>query len=506
MKGAHGMRGFFYSVIGISLMLLVGCGGKEAQPPPVSLTPAAPQVLEEGTALTITAAVSSDPNKTGVIWSLNPAVGSLDFQTTTSVTYQAPTMVTNNFIVTITATAIADSSKSAPLVVMVVAPGKQNVQPITVNGGPDPTQPQINVPYTSVLICVPGTSNCQTVDNILVDTGSVGLRILKSQLHAPLQPVTLSGGGLNACISFVNLQFLWGEVASADLYLAGEKASGISVQLIADPTEFSIPSACANGGTDADTPQVLPANGILGIGPEPTDCTFAGVNACDPNSGSGGLPPRYFVCFGKEGCALTQLPKALQISNPIVGFAADDNGEILDFPAVGTALPIVEGAMTFGINTEANNALAGATVFAMDAHNQFTTIFANQQLTSSFIDSGSPEFAFPNVPGIALCPDGGFYCPASSPVLLSVLNQGAANVGTGTINFQVDNHDADIQNNPANAVFGFLAASDGVPPCQDGNGSCTFDWGLPFFYNRRVFTSIDLQTVANAPKTPWWAY
>jgi hypothetical protein len=144
-------------------------------------------------------------------------------------------------------------------------------------------------------------------------------------------------------------------------------------------------------------------------------------------------------------------------------------------------------------------------VFAMDAHNTFTTMLGNQQLTASFIDSGSPELNFPNVSGIPLCLDGEFYCPAN-PVQLSAVNQGAGNVGNGIINFQVDNHDADLQNNPADAALGFVAVLEGPPLCQNGQGSCTFDWGLPFFYNRRVFTSIDLQTVPNEPKTPWWAY
>jgi hypothetical protein len=486
-------------------MLLTGCKSTQTLPAAISLSPNVPQVLNQAMALTVSAVVSNDPSKKGVTWSLSPNVGSMIYQTSTSTTYQAPDNVTKNFIVTLTATSVANPIETAPLVITVVAQGQQNVQPIAVDGGPNPNQPNLNVPYTSVLICAPGTSNCQTIDGILVDTGSVGLRIFRSELSIPLQPINLSGGSLNACASFANMQFLWGQVAPADVYLAGERASGISVQLIGDPTEFSIPGSCSNGGTDANSQQVFPGNGILGVGDEPTDCTASGVNYCDPNSVSN-PPPKYFVCFGSQGCAPTLLSKVQQLANPVAAFTTDNNGEIVEFPPVGTAMATIAGTMTFGINTQSNNGLGSATVFAIDTHNFFTTVFGGQDLTKSYIDSGSNELFFPNIPGIQLCSDGSSFCPANPPALLSAMNEGANNVGTGTVNFQVDNYQTDIENNPGATAFGYIAASGGTSSCQNGEGECTFDWGLPFFYGRRVLTSIDLETVANEPKTPWWAY
>ena len=499
------MRGICGLTMAVAVVLLAGCTSTPIQPAGISLAPNVPQVLNQGEALTVSAVVSNDPNKKGVMWSVSPNMGSLLYQTPTSVTYLAPETVSSNFIATLTATSLANPMETAPLVVTVVAPGQQNVQPIAVDGGPNPNQTHFNVPYTSVLICVPGTSNCQTVDGILVDSGSVGLRLFKSQLSIPLQSISLSGGSLNACQSFANMQFLWGEVAPADVYMAGERATGISIQLIADPTEFSIPMDCSNGGTDADSPQIFPGNGILGVGDEPTDCTLAGVNYCDPNSASS-PPPTYFVCFGSQGCAPTLLPKGQQLANPIAAFATDNNGEVLEFPSVGTAMTAVGGTLIFGINTQPNNGVGAATVFAIDSKNSFTTIFSGQQLTMSYVDSGSNELFFPNVTGISLCSDDFSYCPTNPPILLSAMNQGANNLGTGTISFQVDDFESDTENNPGAAAFGFIASSDGNPPCQNGQGACTFDWGLPFFYGRRVLTSIDLQTVADEPETPWWAY
>ena len=61
-------------------------------------------------------------------------------------------------------------------------PAVGNVQPVTVAND--------NALYTTVIICVPGTFTCQTIENVLVDTGSTGLRILASQLTLPLTCTT----------------------------------------------------------------------------------------------------------------------------------------------------------------------------------------------------------------------------------------------------------------------------------------------------------------------------
>ena len=67
-----------------------------------------------------------------------------------------------------------------------------NVAPITVNGGP--VGNYADAAFASVTVCVPGTSNCQTVDDVLVDTGSFGLRILSSALTVSLPQQKASDG------------------------------------------------------------------------------------------------------------------------------------------------------------------------------------------------------------------------------------------------------------------------------------------------------------------------
>ena len=41
-----------------------------------------------------------------------------------------------------------------------------------------------NIAFVSVTLCAPGGTNCQTIDHVQVDTGSVGLRIQASVLNA----------------------------------------------------------------------------------------------------------------------------------------------------------------------------------------------------------------------------------------------------------------------------------------------------------------------------------
>ncbi|HET7100552.1 MAG TPA: DUF3443 family protein, partial [Terriglobia bacterium] len=53
-----------------------------------------------------------------------------------------------------------------------------NTQAIEVNLGPANDYP--NGVFTTVTICVPGTSTCQDIPDVLVDTGSEGLRLLSS--------------------------------------------------------------------------------------------------------------------------------------------------------------------------------------------------------------------------------------------------------------------------------------------------------------------------------------
>jgi hypothetical protein len=481
--------------------------------------PGAPQTVNQGGSIPIVASLKNDSTSAGVTWSVTG--GTLSAETTTSVTFDAPASVASAQAATVTATSKADSSVSLTLSITVYPAGLPtggNVAVLNVNGGPAPPYP--NGVFTSVLICAPGsTTTCQTVSGILVDTGSIGLRILASQIPniiASLPAVTYSdGSAFNECIQFLDGSFLWGQISQVDVRIAGEVASGIPAQIIANPTSFGIPTACSNGGTNEDSQLGLSANGIIGVGPEPFDCG----PSCDPTAGGTPPSPLYYAsCTSSQGCqpvfascgSLCSDTLAIQqVTQPDFAFTTDNNGVALQMPALASSATSLTGALLFGIGTQTNNGLGSATVLTLDSSDEFTT--SNLQnspapLTSSFIDSGSNGLFFPNWPNLPACSvNTDFFCP-SPAVNLSVTNIGV-NTAVSGVNFTVD--DADTLINTTDTAYNNLAgphqAGSTPATCSNGTGDCIFDFGFPFFYGRTVFTAIDTTTTP-AGMGPFFAY
>jgi len=109
-----------------------------------------------------------------------------------------------------------------------------NVIPLVVDAGPVAGRPSINVGYVSVTVCTPGTSGttaaCQTIDHVVLDTGSYGLRLLNSQLSSSLNlPATtnFSGHAVGECLQFV-IGTTWGSVRLADVY-AGRRSGSVDL-------------------------------------------------------------------------------------------------------------------------------------------------------------------------------------------------------------------------------------------------------------------------------------
>src|SRR5262249_45816438 len=171
-------------------------------------------------------------------------------------------------------------------------------------------------------------SVCQTIDGILVDTGSVGLRILQSQIPLLKLPTLSDGSGktLQNCATYPDGSFLWGPVARADVYFAGEVAPNDLVQIITSSTNPA-PNGCSNGTlNNLNTPELLGANGILGIGPEPTDCVVAGRDLCDTSSVP--VPPNVYFSCASQGCdpidSAVVVSRDKQVTNPVALFPLDN--------------------------------------------------------------------------------------------------------------------------------------------------------------------------------------
>ncbi len=364
----------------------------------------------------------------------------------------------------------------------------------------------LNGSFISVNVCVPGTSTCQTIDHLLVDTGSFGLRLLDSssggffnRAQVPLvQETDSSNNPIGECVQFVDGSFFWGPVATADVKISSEVASSVPVHIVGDATftaAHSVPSDCSSNGagTDADTLASLGANGIIGVGNLQYDCG----SGCAP--GSSPIPPRAYYSCPTTGCINALVPLAQQGQNPVALFATDNNGVIVELPAPGSSgAGTLTGALVFGIGTQSNNALGSANVLTVGlGQSNFLDITTTYQATpysQSFIDSGSNAYFFldSNATGISQCGDAAsFYCPSSTQNLTAT-NAGQNGTST-TVNFSIAN--ADNLFNSSNVLFNNIG----------GPNSGVFDWGLPFFMGRNVFVSIAGKTAPGA-SGPYVAY
>jgi hypothetical protein len=395
---------------------------------------------------------------------------------------------TYTYSLTCTGTTGGSASGSVTLGVTGLA---SNVALVFIDSGPAGADNIINVPFVSVTLCRPGTSTCQTIDHVLVDTGSYGLRIIAPGVLDPalaLPPVTGSAGNpVGECVRFVS-GFFWGSVHRTDVKIAGETAPSLPVQLVSDTDAAfkSIPSGCSNTGANIGTVAALGANGILGVGLFNQDCG----SACTTQV----VPGTYYECTAST-CTGTTMPLPNQVANPVAAFATDNNGVALAMPtvALGGATTLT-GALIFGIDTQANNKIGSATVYATNSSGNFTTTYKGTSLTSSFLDSGSNGFFFPDST-IRLCSASpGFYCPTTT-LFLSAVNTSFNGAASGTVTFSVENLQALDATVRAASVGGSLGST---------RRPRAFDWGMPFFFGRTVFVGIDQSTLGGPG--PYWAY
>ena len=382
-------------------------------------------------------------------------------------------------------------------------PAANNTAALSVGFGPTgQAGGYTNLLLTTVTVCEPGTTTCQTVDNVLVDTGSIGLRILNSAFTtisaSSLGSILNNGDQLQECVQYGDTSYTWGPMLLADVEIAGEKASSIPIQVIGDNT-FGVPAACLAvpvlpGYGNDDTVAALGANGILGIEGYPWDCG----SACDDTDVTGN--PYYFCPTGQACSNEAAVATTYQATNPGAAFSSSDNNGVLitlsSISASGAADGSVSGSLIFGIGTQTDNALASTvTIYAVDdylyipqiTYNGISYISPGEGGDSiNILDTGSNAFYVSDAntlasSGIIECADEpGYYCPTSA-IAFSVTASGALTAsGTGTITFNIMN--ADTLFNSGNAAFNDLGGDGGTAPSND-----VFDFGLPFFFGKSVY-------------------
>jgi hypothetical protein len=341
---------------------------------------------------------------------------------------------------------------------------------------------QVNV---SITICVPGTSNCQTVSNLLLDTGSTGVRIFSSALSSSLYS-NLPQTGLGNCTSYADNSYDWGPVVLANVQLGQETASSVPIQVI-DNSYADGGASCVQGIKTIDGEEgitVIPSadsqssgfNGIVGVNFLAQDCG----SYCVSNADAYG----YYCCSGST-CAPSTAALNVQMTNPISLLQYDNNGVMLNLPGIsGTGASSSTGTMYVGIGTQPNNTpLSSVKTLTADSNENdynftmFYTTFQGQSI-SAFIDSGSGCLAFPfsNSSELPENSYGGFI--PSTPVSLSATQVGINSV-QAAVSFTIAAiNNYNIQPECAESMGSSFASSD-------------FDWGLPFFLGRKVYVGVE---------------
>ncbi len=383
--------------------------------------------------------------------------------------------------------------------------GSSNVVPVSVDAQ---SFGALNSPFISITLCSPTNgNNCMTIDHILVDTGSVGLRVYAKPLTTAaltslnLVQQTIGGSPVVECLPFAQ-GVTWGPVKYASFVVGSEIAANVAIQVIADPGFSSIPTACSSQGVVMDSPtntntsnnNGFGANGVLGVGLYAQDC---GAN-CTVAANNMYV---YFTCSSTgANCVNSAQSLATQVQNPTVLFPKDNNGVILalNTPAA-TGSTSVGGTLTFGIDTQANNASSNSNTILVNnnqsdpKYGYITTILNGQTYAASFIDSGSNGYFF-NALGLSIPQCGsnyaGFYCPSVTiPLSANITGSG---VGTANVLFNVANAGALFANNTYAAINDIAGITTDIT--SNTPTLYSFDWGLPFFYGRSVYTVVEGKT------------
>jgi hypothetical protein len=336
----------------------------------------------------------------------------------------------------------------------------------------------VNGLFTTITVCVPNDDKCYEVDNILVDTGSTGVRLLSSSLTSgnfDFKYDAILDKNIAECSQFVS-GVMWGGLVRADIKINGELANNIPIQILGNPSFSSVPSDCSSRGQVLNSVQSLGANGILGISNFMTDCGLHCSNLEDNYY--------YYQCSLYE-CTKSKLAEAQQVQNPVAHFRENNNGTIIELPAVSdVAKSSIFGKLIFGINTQVNNQIGSAKKITLDSLSAtFSTIYKSRSYSQSYFDSGSNGIYFDDA-SLVQCSSilSSYYCPEQTMQLDALLK------GVGTelysYKFSVGNAVELIKSYPSMAVQPYLVGLGG------GTGQ-DFVWGLPFYFGKRFFTSIE---------------
>jgi hypothetical protein len=359
-----------------------------------------------------------------------------------------------------------------------------NLLPINVSQGPGAGL-TLNRPYTTITLCMANTPYCQTIDHVLVDTGSTGIRIFKQVLNANLAGPEDNQGWLGEYQAF-GTGNSWGPVVGRLVTLGGEPSVSLKIQIIDSSWGGGVPDGYSSSW---NSPDDAGFNGILGIGlsnPYPWD------------SGS------YFSCqSGVCSILPSQPPIEYALENPVFLLPRDNNGIIISMPKISAdGQTSASGTLVLGIGTQPDNDpknFSANWLFTVPAKGLFegtahvTMTAANMSFNWLLPDSGTNSITFaPPLPGSYVHLNGTYCLPSPLQNFPTLISVPGTTSGTWPFTFAIECVD-DLQ--PPNCVpsnptqgetlclvaFNDVGAASGIPYDD------YFIFGLPLFYDRDVY-------------------
>jgi hypothetical protein len=355
--------------------------------------------------------------------------------------------------------------------------GRANMAPLYVDGflcSAPPPLTDSNTAYTNIKICAPGSkTNCQVIDHVLVDTGSVGLRIASgavtnNNLLKAMPYIPTSGGQILAiCTTFASSQLTFGPVQTADVYIAGKFARNFPLQIVFAPTVTPPDNGCGGLG---GSPGNLGGNGVVGL-------ALVG-------SGSG----NFWSCdTDGSNCTLDTSPSTT-IPNLVSKLQNDNNGiavSLNNISTLGSTVPVL-GLLIFGVGTQANNTPPEGTIpLLADSSGLINLEIGTNKPTSAIIDSGS-FFLSINDPDLPLCADGIFYCPSPVITVSSGVSLGAIQLGLSSYTNTTTTPDFDVTYPLADTDGLFSNAGTAYNDVALASGP-NANLGLSFFFGRTIY-------------------
>lgn len=117
-----------------------------------------------------------------------------------------------------TSSATGGTMTPTPTATATAGSSTANALPFEVTAGPFDDADE---PFASITICAQGTSNCTTVNDVLIDTGSFGLRIFGSQIQGlGIAPNTNGNSEIGEC-AFFGSGSTWGAISTVDVKIGG---------------------------------------------------------------------------------------------------------------------------------------------------------------------------------------------------------------------------------------------------------------------------------------------